>query len=87
MEVPMSSWQVQQAKAHFSEVMAKARTEGPQTITRHGKDEAVLLSVGEFNLMKQRKPTLIEVLLGGPKFDDFEIPPNDETPRDVDLGD
>ena len=83
----MRKWQVQEAKAHLSEVLEKAHSEGPQTITKHGTDNAVVLSMDEYRRMSQRKPTLIEVLLSGPKLDDFEIPPNDDTPRDVDLGD
>jgi prevent-host-death family protein len=83
----MAAWQVQQAKAHFSEVLEKARTEGPQTITRHGKDTAVVLSAEEFARITGRKKSFIEHLLGGPKLDDFEIPPADETPREVDLSD
>ena len=40
----MASWQVQDAKSHFSEVIERAHSEGPQTITRHGTERAVVLS-------------------------------------------
>ena len=40
----MAYWPIQDAKAHFSEVIERARSEGPQTITRHGAERAVLLS-------------------------------------------
>ena len=30
-------WQVQEAKARLGEVIDRALTEGPQTVTRHGK--------------------------------------------------
>jgi antitoxin Phd len=37
-------WQVQTAKARFSEVFRRARTEGPQIITRQGKEAVVMIS-------------------------------------------
>ena len=37
-------WQLQEAKAKFSELVQKAIDEGPQTVTRHGKDAVVVLS-------------------------------------------
>lgn len=44
----MSTWQLQDAKARFSEVIDTALENGPQIITRRGKDTAVLLSVEEW---------------------------------------
>jgi len=38
----MGTWQVQEAKTRLSEVIERARTEGPQTITRHGAERAVV---------------------------------------------
>ena len=38
------SWQVQTAKARFSEVFRRARTEGPQVITRQGTEAVVMIS-------------------------------------------
>jgi antitoxin Phd len=37
-------WQIQTAKARFSEVFRRARTEGPQLITRQGKEGVVMIS-------------------------------------------
>jgi prevent-host-death family protein len=39
-----SAWQVQTAKARFSEVFRLARTEGPQRVTRQGKEGVVIIS-------------------------------------------
>ena len=41
-------WQLQEAKAKFSELVQKAIDEGPQTVTRHGKD-AVVVGVSYLN--------------------------------------
>jgi prevent-host-death family protein len=45
-------WALQDAKARFSEVVRKARTEGPQQITVHGRDEVVVVSVEEYRRVK-----------------------------------
>jgi antitoxin Phd len=39
-----SVWQVQSAKARFSELFRRARTEGPQIITRQGTEAVVMIS-------------------------------------------
>lgn len=68
------AWQLQEAKAKFSELVQKTLQEGPQTVTRHGKDVVVVLSVEEYQKLKERKPSLKEVLMSGPEGD-FELPP------------
>ncbi|MDO5653201.1 MAG: type II toxin-antitoxin system Phd/YefM family antitoxin [Brachymonas sp.] len=40
-----STWQVQEAKSRFSELLERAATEGPQTITRHGKPVAQVVPI------------------------------------------
>jgi antitoxin Phd len=37
-------WQLQVAKARFSELFRRARSEGPQLITRQGKECVVMIS-------------------------------------------
>ncbi len=73
------SWQVHEAKSRFSELIERARTEGPQLITRHGKDRAVVVSIEEFRKLGAARPDFREYLLSGPKVDDFDI----ERPRDL----
>jgi prevent-host-death family protein len=45
-------WALQDAKARFSEVVRKAKTEGPQQITVHGREEVVVVSVEEYRRVK-----------------------------------
>jgi prevent-host-death family protein len=78
-------WQVQQAKAHFSEVMVKAEQEGPQIITRHGTERAVVLSIADYRALTAQEKDFHAFLLSGPKFDDFEIERDKDTGRDIDL--
>ncbi len=75
----MATWQVQDAKTRLSEVIERARAEGPQTITRHGAERAVVLSIEDYRALAAHKPDFKAYLLGGPKVDEFTI----ERGRDV----
>lgn len=44
-------WQIQEAKNKFSQVIAIATDQGPQIITRHGMEVAVLLSYRDYKKM------------------------------------
>lgn len=81
----MTTWQVQEAKTRLSEVIERARTEGPQTITRHGTERAVVLSVEDYRALAAQKPDFKAYLLGGPKVDDFTIPRDGDTGRTVEI--
>lgn len=41
-------WLLQDAKARFSELVRKVRSEGPQHVTVHGRDEVVVIAADEF---------------------------------------
>jgi prevent-host-death family protein len=43
---------LQDAKARFSELLRRVRSEGPQHVTLHGRDEVVILSVEEFHRLQ-----------------------------------
>jgi prevent-host-death family protein len=81
----MRTWQVQEAKARLSEVIERARTEGPQTITRHGAERAVVISIEDYRALVAYKPDFKAHLLGGPKVDDFTIERDRDTGRPVEL--
>ena len=72
----MNLWQVQDAKARFSEFLEASLRRGPQVVTRRGVEAAVLLPVDEWRrLQRAAKPGLKELLLADqPRFDDI-IPP------------
>jgi prevent-host-death family protein len=84
-EVPMAPWQLQQAKTRLSEVIEEAHSRGPQIITRHGAERAVVLSIGDYRALIAHKPNLKEYLLGGPKVDSFEIEPDSDMGREIEL--
>ena len=61
------NWQVQEAKARFSELLRSADA-GPQTITIHGRRAAVVLSADDYDRLKNKrgKPALTEFLRDSP---------------------
>lgn len=75
-------WQLQDAKAKFSEVVKRARTEGPQVVTYHGTDAAVVLSVEDYQKLGAARPSLIDYLLAGPKLDDETLAVVNDRSRD-----
>jgi len=81
----MTTWPVQDAKTRFSEMIDKAVTEGPQTITRHGAKRAVVLSIDDYVALEALKPDFKAHLLGGPKVEDFEVERDADVGRDIDL--
>ena len=52
------NWQLQTAKAKFSELFRLARTEGPQRISRQGKEGVVVISDEQYErlMLKSRQP-------------------------------
>jgi prevent-host-death family protein len=59
-------WQLQEAKNRFSEVVRKASEEGPQTVTKHGKDSVVVLSAEDYRKLQQPKTSLVEFFQKSP---------------------
>jgi antitoxin Phd len=55
----MKAWTVQEAEAHFNELLETCTREGPQLVTRHGAGAAVLVAISEWRrLGSPGKPTL-----------------------------
>jgi antitoxin Phd len=49
-----SAWQLQDAKARFSELFRRVQSEGPQYVTRQGKDAVVVVTAEEFERLTAR---------------------------------
>jgi antitoxin Phd len=54
------TWQMQDAKAKFSEVVKRARTEGPQMVTHRGVGTAVVLSMEDYRRLEVARPSLLD---------------------------
>ena len=79
------SWQLQEAKQKFSEVVDRAVSEGPQIVTRRGEEIVVVISIPEFKKLLSRKPDFKKFLMTGPNLDALELERSKDIPRDVDL--
>jgi antitoxin Phd len=79
-------WQLQEAKNRLSEVVRKARSEGPQVITLHGADAAVVVSAQDFVRLSQRKGKLVEFFRKSPLVGvDLDLARSRDTGRKIDL--
>jgi prevent-host-death family protein len=88
--MPDGTWSLAEAKAKFSEVVERARTEGPQHLTKNGKDAAVLVSAEEYRRLREadqeQTPGFSEVLFD-PSIRLFTDAEADELfARDKDIG-
>ena len=63
-------WQLQDAKNRFSELVQRAKREGPQTVTLRGERTAVVLSVEAYDALVADRPTLVDHLLSGTAWPD-----------------
>jgi len=83
------SWQIQSAKARFSEVFRRARTEGPQRITRQGKEGVVMVAEEQYDRLvgKSHQPkNLVEFFRQSPLVGvELDLERDRDAGRDTDL--
>jgi prevent-host-death family protein len=81
-------WQIQDAKQRFSEMIRAVEHDGPQIITRHGEEVAVVVDINEYRKLTQPTVDLTGLLLGGPKLsgDGSEALAEVEAERKADFG-
>jgi len=83
---PARSWQLQDAKNRFSEVVDEAVRSGPQTITRRGVKTAVVVSAADWAKLARRRSPLIEVLRRAPRLPGgLDVTRSTDTGRDIEL--
>lgn len=79
-------WRLKEAKKHLNEVINQALSEGPQSITRHGKEVAVVLSKAEYNRLKKSKTGLVEFFRQSPLVGiELDLERDQSLPRDIGL--
>jgi prevent-host-death family protein len=59
-------WSLQEAKAKFSELVRRARSEGPQTVTVHGRDAVIVTSAEAGIAREETGAELVEILNRSP---------------------
>ena len=81
-----AKWQLQDAKNRLSEVVRKARSEGPQVITLHGADAVVVISARDFGRLSRRKGRLVDFFRKSPLAGiDLKLARSRDTGRKIDL--
>lgn len=81
-------WTVAEAKARLSELIDRAEHDGPQTISRRGKETVVVVATDEWHQKSTRKGSLAEFFASSPLAGSgIEIERIQMEMRDVDFGD
>lgn len=79
-------WTVAEAKAHFSEMVERARAGGPQVITRNGHPAVVVISADEWERKTKRAGTLVDFFAASPLREQDIMTERHGSPlRDIDL--
>ncbi len=69
-------WQVQEAKARFSELLETSLADGPQVVTKRGVEMAVVVPIDEWRrLVDRAKPSLKDLLLAPEARTEMLVPP------------
>ena len=73
---PPGRWLLQDTTARFSELVRRVRSEGPQHVTVHGRDEVVVVAADEFRRLKGERTgeALIAAMQASP-YRDIDIDP------------
>ena len=82
-----TTWQLQDAKNRFSEVVERAMKDGPQTVTRHGKPAVIIISAADYEKSQASRKSLIELLRECPEDLGEIVRPRDCLPaRNISFG-
>ncbi|MEX2211856.1 MAG: type II toxin-antitoxin system Phd/YefM family antitoxin [Gaiellaceae bacterium] len=78
-------WQLQAAKQRFSELVERARREGPQLVTKHGREAVVVVSAEDYRRLKGPDDNLVDFLRSAPDFDLLDVSRARDRGRDLAL--
>ena len=81
-----NTWQLQDAKSKFSQLVDNAMHDQPQFVTKHGNNAVVVLSFDEYKKIIKPKNDLVTFLRSSPLVDiDLDIQRNKDIPREIEL--
>jgi prevent-host-death family protein len=84
--MPSQNWTIAEAKAKFSEVIDRAASEGPQTITRNGRTTAVIVGAQEWERKTKRVGNLAEFFASSPlRGSGLKLRRRKDPPRKINL--
>ena len=78
-----SNWQLQDAKARFSELVKRAREHGPQHVSVRGEPAVVVVSEEEFASLTSSRPSIVDHILEGPPWPDDVVDFINTRPHDT----
>ncbi len=82
----VQQWQLYEAKNKLSELIDKALAQGPQVVTRRGKEVAVVLSTEEYRRLRKTEPSLVDFFRSSPLAGvELDLGRDKTLPRDVEL--
>lgn len=67
------AWQLQEAKQRFSELVRRALEDGPQTVTRHGREAVVVVAAAEFAKIRVQRKDFKRFLRSAPDLSRLRI--------------
>jgi prevent-host-death family protein len=79
------AWQLQAAKQHFSELVERARSEGPQVVTKHGKKAVVVVAAEDYRRLLEGGPSLIEFIRSAPDLEVLGLGRAEDRGRNIEL--
>ena len=82
----MEEWQLQDAKQRFSALIRAVETNGPQVVTKHGKEVAVVVDIASFERLAWEGDNFKTYLTSGPTADDLTIERSTASADTVELG-
>ena len=86
----MATWKLEDAKNQFSKLVQHARRNGPQVVTRHGREAVVVMAVEEYRRLAAGGQGLVEFMRASPlaavlASGDLELVRSRDLPRDIPL--
>lgn len=78
------AWQLHAAKQRFSELVQRAQREGPQLVTKHGREAVVVISASDYRRLRA-EPSLVEFIQSAPDFGLLDLRRADDDGRETSL--
>ena len=79
-------WQLQEAKNKFSSLVDKAHHEGPQVVTKHGKESVVIIAIEDYQKLKKPKSDLVSFFKKSPLSGiNLDLARDKSLSRDIEL--
>ena len=81
-----NTWQLQDAKSKFSQLVESAMADEPQIVTKHGHNAVVVLSYKDYEAMIKPKNNIVDFFRDSPLAEaELDISRSKDFPREIDL--